>query len=91
MEEVVFNASGLTLPEGFDLETGGIGFKFGEAVNIDEATNLTMLLGGYGSQTMGMDELGNPVFRELVPTPEPSTGTLSLLALCALAARRRRR
>ena len=90
MEEVVFNASGLTLPEGFDLGTGGIGFNFGEAVNMAQATNLTMLLGGYGSQTMGMDEQGNPVFRKLVSTPEPATGTLSLLALAALAARRRK-
>ena len=90
MEEVVFNASGLTLPEGFDLETGGIGFNFGEAVNMAQATNLTMLLGGYGSQTMGMDEQGNPVFRKLVPTPEPTTGVLSLLALSLLAGRRRR-
>ncbi len=91
MEEVVFNASGLTLPEGFDLETGGIGFKFDEAVNIDEATNLTLLLGGYGSQTMGMDEQGNPVFSNLVKIPEPATGTLGLLALAALCMRRRRK
>ena len=90
MEEVVFNASGLTLPEGFDLETGGIGFNFGEAVNMAQATNLTMLLGGYGSQTMGMDEQGNPVFRELVRIPEPTTGVLSLLALSLLAGRRRK-
>ncbi|MDO4817565.1 MAG: hypothetical protein Q3986_03960, partial [Akkermansia sp.] len=90
MEEVVFNASGLTLPEGFDLETGGIGFNFGEAVNMAQATNLTMLLGGYGSQTMGMDEQGYPVFRKLVPIPEPTTGVLSLLALSLLAGRRRK-
>ena len=91
MENVTFDAADLTLREGFDLETGGIGFKFGEAVNIDEATNLTLLLGGYGSQTVSIDKAGNPVFSNLVPTPEPSTGTLSLLALCTLAARRRRR
>ena len=91
MEEVVFNASGLTLPQGFDLETGGIGFNFGEAVSIDQGTNLTMLLGGYGSQTMYLDAKGNPVFSHLEKIPEPATGTLSLLALAALASRRRRK
>lgn len=56
-----------------------------------QATNLTMLLGGYGSQTMGMDEHGNPVFRNLVRIPEPATGTLGLLALASLSLRRRRK
>ena len=38
-----------------------------------------------------INEGGNVAFRKVSDTPEPTTGTLSLLALCALAARRRRK
>ncbi len=92
MNDMVFDASELALPLGFDLETGGIGFNFGEAVSIDQATKLTLLMGGYGSETVDIDEQGtHVVFRKLVRIPEPATGTLGLLALASLSLRRRRK
>ena len=92
MDDMVFDASELALPLGFDLETGGIGFNFGEAVSIDQATKLTLLMGGYGSETVDIDEQGtHVVFRNLVRIPEPATGTLGLLALASLSLRRRRK
>ena len=88
----VFDASGLELPEGFDPGVNGIGMDFGTDVTIDPQTakNLTLLMGDHWSQTMNLVD-GKPVFTALVPTPEPATGTLSLLALAGLAARRRRK
>ena len=92
MDDVVFDASGLELPTGFNPGVNGIGIDFGNDVTIDPQTakNLTLLMGGDWSQTMSLDQQGRPVFTALVPTPEPTTGTLSLLALAALAARRRK-
>ena len=92
MDDVVFDASALKLPTGFDPAVNGIGMDFGTDVTIDPQTarNLTLLMGGNWSQTMSLVD-GKPVFTALVPTPEPTTGTLSLLALGLLAARRRRR
>ncbi len=92
MDDVVFDASALKLPTGFDPAVNGIGMDFGTDVTIDPQTarNLTLLMGGDWSQTMNLVD-GKPVFTALVPTPEPTTGTLSLLALAALAARRRRK
>ncbi len=93
MDDVVFDASELELPTGFDPLVNGIGMDFGDDVNIDleTAKNLTLLMKNYTSQTVSLDAQGRPVFKALVPIPEPATGTLSLLALCALAARRRRK
>ena len=93
MENVLLDASDLTLPESFDPANKSVVFDFGDDVTIDPQTakNITLLMGGYGSQTMSIDGQGRPVFTALVPTPEPTTGTLSLLALAALAARRRRK
>lgn len=93
MADVTFDASDLTLPEGFNPETDSISFNLGDAKLTAETAerDIYLLMGGYGSRTLSIDEQGRHVFTALVPTPEPSTGTLSLLALCALAARRRRR
>ena len=93
MENVLLDASDLTLPESFDPANKSVVFDFGDDVTIDPQTakNITLLMGGYGSRTMSIDGQGRPVFTALVPTPEPTTGTLSLLALAALAARRRRK
>ena len=93
MENVTFDAADLTLPQDFNPATNAIAFDLGDAELSDAAAagGITLWMGGYGSQTVSIDKAGNPVFSNLVPTPEPSTGTLSLLALCALAARRRRR
>ena len=92
MDEVVFDASALELPEGFDPGVNGIGMDFGTGVTIDPQTarNLTLLMGGDWSHTMSIDAQGRPVFTALVPTPEPTTGVLSLLALSLLAGRRRK-
>ncbi len=93
MADVTFDASDLSLPEGFNPETNGISFNLGDAKLTAETAerDIYLLLGGYGSRTMSIDEQGRPVFTALVPTPEPTTGTLGLLALAALAARRRRK
>ena len=93
MAEVTFDASALELPKGFDPEKNAISFNLGDA-RLTDATaqeNITLLMGRYGSQTMSIDAQGRPVFKNLVETPEPATGTLSLLALAALAARRRKK
>ena len=92
MADVTFDASDLTLPEDFNPETNGISFNLGDAKLTAETAerDIYLLLGGYGSRTLSIDNQGRPVFTALVPTPEPTTGTLSLLALAALAARRRK-
>ena len=93
MDDVVFDASGLELPTGFDPATTTVAFDFGDDVTIDPQTakNLTLLMGNYLSTSANLDTPGQVLFTALVPIPEPTTGTLSLLALAALAARRRRK
>ena len=91
MDDVVFDASALELPEGFDPATTSVVFDFGDDVTIRQATGLDMRLGNYWSPSLNLDEQGKVIFTKLVETPEPTTGTLSLLALAALAARRRRK
>lgn len=93
MADVVFDASDLTLPEGFNPETDAIAFKLGDArVTLESAgRNIYLLMDGHGSGTMSIDPQGNPVFTRLVPIPEPTPGGLSLLALGLLAGRRRKR
>ena len=92
MTDVTFDATDLTRPEGFNPETNGISFNLGDAKLTAETADrdIYLLLGGYGSRTLSLDGQGNPVFTKLVETPEPTTGTLGLLALAALAARRRK-
>ena len=90
MDDVVFDASALELPEDFDPDENGIGFDFGDDVFIGK-TEATLLMGDRWSQTVSLGDRGQMVFSALVPmTPEPTTGTLGLLALAALAARRRK-
>lgn len=93
MADVTFDASDLSLPEGFNTETNGISFKLGDAklTAVTADRDISLLMGDYGSRTMSIDNQGRPVFTALVPTPKPTTGTLSLLSLAALAARRRRK
>lgn len=92
MEGVVFDASDLTLPQGFNPGTGLVAFNLGDAKLTPEtaAGNISLLMGGYGSRSMTLVE-GNPVFGNLIPIPEPAAGSLGLLALASLAARRRRK
>ena len=91
MTDVTFDASDLTLPQGFDPANKSVVFDFGDDVTIKQATGLDMRLGNYWSPSMNLDEQGQVIFTKLVETPEPTTGTLGLLALAALAARRRKK
>ena len=91
MQNVLLDASDLTLPEGFDPATTSVVFDFGDDVTIRQATGLDMRLGNYWSSSLNLDQQGQVIFTKLVETPEPATGTLSLLALAALAALRRRK
>ena len=90
MQNVLLDASDLTLPEGFDPANKSVVFDFGDDVTIRQATGLDMRLGNYWSPSLNLDQQGQVIFTKLVETPEPTTGTLSLLALAALAARRRK-
>ncbi len=92
MENVLLDASELTLPDGFDpAQLNAVVFDFGDDVTIKQATGLDMRLGNYWSPSLNLDTKGQVIFTKLVPIPEPATGTISLLALCALATRRRRK
>ncbi len=91
MENVLLDASDLTLPQGFDLAKDAVAFDFGDDVTIKQATGLDMRVGNYWSPSLNLDEQGKVIFTKLLETPEPTTGTLSLLALAALAARRRKK
>ena len=86
---VVFDATDLTLPQGFDPSKVAIGLDFGNEVNIAKTDSMYLHMDGDWSQTMSLVD-GKPVFTALVPTPEPTTGVLSLLSLSLLAGRRRR-
>ena len=91
MENVLLDASDLSLPEGFDPATTSVVFDFGDDVTIKQATGLDMRLGNYWSPSLNLDQQGQVIFTKLVDTPEPTTGTLGLLALAALASRRRKK
>ena len=91
MQNVLLDASDLTLSKGFDPATTSVVFDFGDDVTIKQASGLDMRLGNYWSPSLNLDTKGQVIFTKLVETPEPTTGTLSLLALAALAARRRRK
>ena len=90
MQNVLLDASDLTLPEGFDPAATSVVFDFGDDVTIKQATGLDMRLGNYWSPSLNLDEQGKVIFTKLVDTPEPTTGVLSLLGLGLLAGRRRR-
>ena len=91
MENVLLDASDLILPEGFDPATTSVVFDFGDDVTIKQAIGLDMRLGNYWSTSLNLDQQGKVILTKLVDTPEPATGTLGLLALAALAARRRKK
>ena len=86
MVDVTFDATGLTLGSAMEK----VVFDFGEEVNIDSATRMRLLLDEEWASRASVAG-GILVFSKSAPIPEPTTGTLSLLALVALAARRRRK
>lgn len=97
MENVTIDASGLDLDLAPDQK---ITVDFGDDVFIKDAKDLRLLLGNNISQEIRLAEQnGQMIFTSLVPrddsyggaVPEPATGTLSLLALAGLCARRRRK
>ena len=90
MENVLMDASDLTLPQGFDPANKSVVFDFGDDVTIRQATGLDMRLGNYWSTSLNLDQPGKVIFTKLVPTPEPTTGVLSLLGLGLLVGRRRK-
>ncbi len=87
MDDVVFDASGLSLGTAMKK----VVFDFGEDVNIDSATRARLQLDEAWDGQAYITGPGLLVFSKSAPVPEPTTGTLSLLALAALAARRRRK
>ena len=64
-----------------------------ENVTLDETTTLSLVVQGkLGADGYGGTDNAKAAINTMIITmvPEPATATLSLLALCGLAARRRR-
>lgn len=85
MQDVYLDATDLNL----NLADATVKLDFGEQVNITGADGLRLGMKGYDTELTTAQD-GTLTFKATVQTPEPATGTLSLLALAALAARRRR-
>ncbi len=85
MQDVYLDATDLNL----NLADATVKLHFGEQVNITRAESLRLGLTGYDTE-LAMVQGGMLTFKATVQTPEPSTGTMCLLALMALGARRRR-
>lgn len=92
IDNVYLDASSLNLYEEWN-ETSSVTVNFGDSLkSLDDGTKLTVLLGNNMMTTQRVyAEGGNVTFRGSAIIPEPATGTLSLLALAGLAARRRRK
>lgn len=73
----------------FDLQDAGVVLDFGDDVNITHDDSVRLGMKGYDTE-LKLAEGGALVFHATVQTPEPATGVLGVLALAALAARRRR-
>lgn len=72
-----------------DLQDAGVVLDFGDDVNITHDDSVWLGMKGYDTE-FKRAEGGALVFHATVQTPEPATGVLGVLALAALAARRRR-
>ncbi|MCI7699806.1 MAG: hypothetical protein MSQ05_10515 [Akkermansia sp.] len=85
-------ATGLTLFTGVDGFSIGHGLVSADAVTIDDAHDIfgNLTAGAYSLKYTGGKD-GDVLLIANNPTPEPTTATLSLLALMGLAARRRRK
>lgn len=73
----------------FDLQDATVQLDFGDDVNISYDETVRLGMAGYDTE-LKLAAGGKLEFHAVAQTPEPATGTLSLLALAALAARRRR-
>lgn len=88
LENVTFDATDLKI----GMKPEQIVVDFGDDVNIKRADLQVLMLGNNLSRTVAFGEQdGQMVFSSLASVPEPATGTLSLLALAGLMARRRRK
>ena len=85
----IFDASGLEAPDYLPTE---VKVLLGDEVAVALDAQLKLRLGNYEYQTVEVGTGGALVFSSAQPiVPEPTTGTLSLLALAGLCARRRRK
>ena len=73
----------------FDLQDAGVVLDFGDDVHITHDDSVRLGMAGYDTE-LKRAEGGALVFHATAQTPEPATGVLGVLALAALAARRRR-
>ncbi len=91
LDTVYFDASSVLADGLKDNEYIKVNFGLGEEVQAQ--ANKVAVMFGNGMMTNEYTTLygGNVEFRGMVVVPEPTTGTLSLLALAGLAARRRRK
>lgn len=91
LDTVYFDASSVLADGLKDNEYINVDFGLGEEVQAQ--ANKVAVMFGNGMMTNKYTTLngGNVEFRGMVVVPEPTTGTLSLLALAGLAARRRRK
>lgn len=91
LDTVYFDASSV-LVDGLD-EGKYINVNFGLGDDVKAKAEKVAVMFGNGMMTNEYTTLngGNVQFRGMVVVPEPTTGTLSLLALAGLAARRRRK
>ena len=92
MSNVAFDAAGT----GIDFkDTDRVCMMFGDVTTFPETQDtqaISMVGKGVPPKTYAQDIAGgNVYFGRYFEVPEPTTGTLSLLALCALSARRRRK
>ena len=83
--DVYLNATALE----FNLQDADVELNFGDDVNITYAEGVRLGMKGYDTK-FKLAEGGKLEFHATVQTPEPATGVLGVLALAALAARRRR-
>lgn len=85
LRDVYLNATALE----FGLQDATVQLDFGDDVNISYDETVRLGMKGYDTE-LKLAEGGKLEFHATVQTPEPATGTLGLLALAALAARRRK-
>lgn len=90
VNSVYLDASSFELYENWDEYYSFVSVNFGEMLN--DGTRLAVLIGNdMMTQNFEIYDGGNVMFWGEVAVPEPATGTLGLLALAGLAARRRRK